>query len=869
MPSDASARQCRDEIASLRGSHEQAFLETVSVMPIEQWFAELWDSTFPDQQVLRPVQLLSLARSIIESSDHYPDNCLNSLAICRRFIEAYMQHLDYQLAEDREAYLFSPEYEGFAAWQVEMDSVLDSMDSLTTSHLPIKLLELLFDDALSLPDQVFISEQALLTPSSKLFIEALSETCSVQQLQTSNYESIPDLVVAPQLNDECEQVASWIKENISDLNDFCSIGVLVPDLNAYKAPLQSALSRILYPQSLFPSEGAQICEPWVFEGGDKLLSYPLIMSAWDIISLQGSRLPTEHLSRILRSPNVAGWPEHRSTRAAIDVVWRERLSPLSKLPSALKLASFTSGFTPASIQFLVDIKEDLVTAPREQLPSQWVRFFDQLLLKAGWPNTESTDPVVIQCRRGLSQAMDVFRALDRQLGIVSHSDALSWLHHILSTKKFSLSREWHTPVRIMNYDEAISLKFDAVWIMGLDDASLPRRAEPSPFLPLTLQQASGIPDSDPEQVLIRDAALLKSLLGSAPSVVISHCKENASGARLHLSSLVELHNEIQPYTASNSYQLTCELTTPDTDLVSPINLGDLAELRGGTGLFKEYASSPFLAFLKYRLNLAQFPEPEEGLNHRMQGILVHDALQHFWVAVRNKSTLESMSEDGVNTLVGECVDKAMDHPELYPARYGASLLALERLRLVTLISCWINDKERSRLEDFEVISVEKSLNTNFMGIPLKLRVDRIDSVNGHKLYIDYKTGGIDGQSMNASSLTEPQLPIYALTDLQAGEAVDGVMLASVKSPEDFAIHMRSNWANSVVKKAASKQYDVASDEAWNSQLAAWEGALKEMATGILAGNIAHDYNKDHERGFSAHLLPLLRGESNAFDEGDA
>ena len=50
MPSDASARQLRDRIATQRGEHDQAFLETITVMPLGQWLAELWDASLPSQQ---------------------------------------------------------------------------------------------------------------------------------------------------------------------------------------------------------------------------------------------------------------------------------------------------------------------------------------------------------------------------------------------------------------------------------------------------------------------------------------------------------------------------------------------------------------------------------------------------------------------------------------------------------------------------------------------------------------------------------------------------------------------------------------------------------------------------------------------------
>ena len=109
-------------------------------------------------------------------------------------------------------------------------------------------------------------------------------------------------------------------------------------MNRYHAVLNNVLQRQFYPGGLFPSNGEEVREPWVFESSETLLSYPLIKSAWDLISLSTRALPLEQLSRILRSRFVRGWPEHRSVRANLDIRWRERLGPETTLRNAISLA---------------------------------------------------------------------------------------------------------------------------------------------------------------------------------------------------------------------------------------------------------------------------------------------------------------------------------------------------------------------------------------------------------------------------------------------------------------------------------------------------------------------------------------------------
>jgi ATP-dependent helicase/nuclease subunit B len=864
MPSDASARQCRDRIAHLRGSHDQAFIETVTVMPVDQWLAESWDATFPAKQVLRPIQLLALAREIIEASEFFPTDCLNSMAITRQFVDAFQLHAQYQLSSDEDYYRFSAEYQAFYHWQRSMQAKLDSQLALSGQQLPAHLSELLNTSGIDLPDQLVLSEGLELGPAVQAFILRCGDKTSVMTLLDERFtDTLPKFSSVAQIGQECEAVAAWLSAQFETSNNHNKplhdsfFAILVPDMNRYQAPLHNVLQRQFYPLGLFPSADSEVREPWVFEGSETLLSYPLIKSAWDLISLSTRALPLEQLSRILRSRFVRGWPESRSIRATLDIRWRDYLSPETNLRNAISLAHKFEEDEPSVSDFLHDLETMLKSMPTRQLPSSWVRFFDQLLLTASWPNASDDDVVVEQCRRGFSQAMDVFRALDRQLGEINHDTALSWLQHILSTKRFSVAREWPCPVRVMTYDDALGLKFDAVWIMGLDDNALPRRVEPSPFIPLELQQQAKYANSDPGLCLQRDQQVLSGLLNSSPEVHVSHCRENEVGSPLGPCTLLSKYIDDDVWPGANQYVVRGSVTVPAADRVRAVNPEQRSAVRGGTGLFKEYASSPFFAFLKYRLNLREFPVAAEGLDHRIQGVLIHDAMQYVWEELQTKSALDACSDMQLEALVRVSCERALENPELSVVRFGESLLSIEKERVITLVCAWMDKNERPRIKDFEVLSTEQLVESELMGIPLRIRMDRVDKIGDKRLVIDYKTGTIDGRSLSVDNLTEPQLPIYVLAQKDGVAKLDGVMLAQLKSPDDLKMHMRSNWAGSVVAKKPHGN-DVDSPAKWQAELEAWSTALQDMTVGILAGNIEHDFSQNHSRGFSSFLLPLLR-----------
>lgn len=882
MPSDASARQLRDQIARVRSTagDDQAFLETLSVMPPEQWLAELWDSQFAERQVLRPVQLLALAQAVIEDSDALPEDCLNSTAISRQFVEAFQRHADYRLSDDRQHYLFSREYQAFYEWREALQARLDADAALASSQVPAALLARRQAGAtLPLPDHLLIAETVCLTPAQQQFIDACSDASggamTVGAFRAPQHQS-PRRYRYPseQIQQECRGLAAWLRQRLSA--DLAAtppqIGIVVPDVARYRTVLDAALRRDFYPPGVFPwHKGVEPREPWMWEGQETLLGYPLIRAAWDIVAIGNRPQPYEQLSRVLRSRFVSGWAEQRYTRAEIDLNLRKYATPELTLSGFLAQIPRKSRDETAALAPLSAIASALAEAPARQLPSEWVRFFDGLLVTAGWPNAADDDPVVMQCRKSFSQAMDVFRALDRQLGPVDHATATRWLQHIIAGKRFAIARDWHCPIRILGYDEAVGLHFDHLWLLGLDDRALPRPAQPSPFLPLALQRQAGMADSEPRLQLARDRALLSTLLNSAAEVVVSHCRQDENGGSLSPCSLLN-DIDLQPLSdlgePEPAYRIAAEIPLPDHDEVRGIAPERRANIRGGTGLFKEFAQSPFFAFAKYRLALGEFEMPAEGLDHRSQGQLLHDSLQKVWAELKDKDHLDALNDGQIELLVSKAVEAAIAESTIPKARLNHAVIKMEAARLGAVISQWLIQREKQRTEPFSVVETEVPREGTLMGIPLRLRLDRVDQIGDKRLLIDYKSGAVDNKSWNVDDLSEPQLPIYAVMEAEQGRAVDGIMLAQLKSADELKIVMRSNWANSVVNKRASAN-DVDSEEKWQGDLQSWSRALQSMAEGILGGDIGHDFNRNHHRGFSAYLLPLARENDLQDGEGEA
>jgi inactivated superfamily I helicase len=117
---------------------------------------------------------------------------------------------------------------------------------------------------------------------------------------------------------------------------------------------------------------------------------------------------------------------------------------------------------------------------------------------------------------------------------VSYGEALERLRRMARASRFVPSDE-DAPVQIMDMLEAAGSRFDRLWIAGLHGGIWPPPSRPSPFLPLALQRAAGMPHSSPERELAYARRITERLRGSAPEVVCSYPEysgdENCASAR--------------------------------------------------------------------------------------------------------------------------------------------------------------------------------------------------------------------------------------------------------------------------------------------------------------------------------------------------
>lgn len=846
------------------------------IATVSQWIEDAWLELLPDEQLLYPVQELAVVKNVADRSGLLPENLISSTSTARRIAQAYSQFIKFQLPADPDSFKFKREYEVFWQWRDLIKNDCLKNGAVFRAELPGRLLQAIQKGAISAPKKIVLVGVLFTNPAEQDVFSALEAMgTQVVRLDIDGDSSIPNLLRAATQSDEFEHVACWVNKTLSPYIETPhaapSIALLVPDMKSYQAPLIEALTMTVSPASLLPPiDGVEAREPWDVSSGATLGARPMIRAAMSILSLSQQRADSDTLSSVLRSEWVGG-SEFEGSRRALADVWLRENSGLNM--SGLDYLRALENAKPICEDFIHRYKSVLkkqATVGGTLFPSEWAEFFTESLETMGWPQSPSLSSANFQTLEAWEEALKLFRSLDYQLGTCNYERAFMWLREIVDTRQFQPRLGHVAPVAIMSYTDAVGLNFDHVWVLGATNQVLPMPADPSPFLPLELLSKAGVPEATAEGQLEKAKRLVEALLVTSTEITVSSFEHDDRGSTVGASELFGKWPEAQR--SSNIYEgfegnLVGSLNREvyEEEMTPGMSAEELASITGGVSVFKNYAHEPFFAFACNRLKATPFPVPSVGFDPRIQGTMIHLCLELFWKDVRTQDKLLSFTTDELEAKVSHVVELA-GVQLLYRLswRYGNNLIRLELARLKNLVMSWL-DVEKRREFPFEVVSFELRTEVDVFGVPLTVTLDRTDKISPpaqepFNVLFDYKSGAnFKLNSLNATSLKEPQLPIYA-TRVNPAElgvsSIDGISLAQVNIKQ-MKFHTRSSRTAHLVEGRPNKN-DVATPEVWKGQVAAWSDCLSNMAQGFIQGNGRLEaINKTLPMGYE-HLQPLIR-----------
>jgi len=763
------------------------------ILPWKAWIERYWDSTFglalvdPDTSprvLLTPTQEMKLWEAVIADSA-WNTALLQVPAAARTAQEAWRLLHEWRLPLPAEREALNEDTRAFAGWAVNFDKRCDRGRWQDAARVPALLTRACERGRLEAPARLLLAGFDELTPQQQQLFDSLRTLgTGVERLAPAPMAAAAARLTCQDALEEITLAARWARR-ILETDTGARIGVVVPDLAALGATVTRVFDDIFLPAAALPLSGATT-RPYNLSLGRRLLDYPPVHSAMQILELASGELAHTQAGSLLRSPFLGGAEDELSRRAQLDAELRsvgETVVTLGflahKAAARDKHGQPRAWAAPLLAALLQRLRAVQDTCPARQTPSAWAESFSRLLLAAGWPGPRALTSEEYQTVEAWRKLLVELAGFDAITGRVDQYAALATLRRLAAERVFQ-PQSPEVPVQILGVLEAAGLRFDHLWLMGLHDGVWPASPRPNPFLPIELQRRHGLPHASAERELAFACRTTERLLASAPTVIVSH-PARAGDADLRpsplLASLPAVERSALELAAHEPYR---DVIYKERSLESLLDTQapppEGQSVARGTAVFKDQAACPFRAFARVRLCAAPLDEPRPGLDDSVRGSLLHDVLARLWRDLGSHAVLCASPPDELQTRVRAAVQAAIagearDRRQTFTARFTG----LEQQRLETLALEWLAlEKQRA---PFTVVATEAREAVSFGGLTVSAIVDRLDELaDGTRAVIDYKTGSPKLSQWFGARPDEPQLPLYSA----ARERVAAVLFARVR-----------------------------------------------------------------------------------------
>ena len=823
------------ETASLQG-----IPETGRAVPGNRQLISLWETTLKQEP---------LANRLLR-----PESLANQLRNTRKLIT------DWQL-DLRDPAWFGDENENHAAfkqWNTAFEKRCTQGNWISPEDRTALLCKAINDDTLSLAETIDLLGFDEFDPGQAELLDALirngNPVCYVA-IESRQNEAV--LLKCRDSKNELQQMARWVRYWF-EKEPRASIAVVVPDLQSRRQVVERQLMEILTPGSK-PNGGQE--KPWNISMGTPLARVPMVETAFDLLTLLDTRIDIQDIGRVLRSPWLRGAKDERNNRAMLEKCLRDhyprqlKLSEIKYRASEIRkhdrqhneLPEDEHEPQPWNCPELDTILAALIRFERESKgtrpASKWAETFDRLLVSLGWPLAEELPEEHDHNWQALQAWRDGLRelsSLDATIPGLGRAAAINQLKQICREKIF----QPHSPaaaIQILGLYEISGLRFDHLWVVGLNNDNWPPSARPNPFIPGKLQQAAQLPNSSPQRELSVARTITRRLLETAPDCVFSYPGqidgEDVLASPLLDNIKINQQADVPTWQADNWQETVARAEKPQIDpLLMPGRLVNNTA-RGGSSILKHQALCPFRAFASNRLGADSLETPVDGISAKLHGSLVHSVLEYFWTETRTQSGLLELDEEILSARVRKYVDFVTSEERGLQQR--PAFRVVEADRVYRLVMDYL-ELEKQR-ESFEVVGFEREIQPEIEGQPVRLFIDRVDKLSsGDEIIIDYKTGRVDPRKWFGHRPEDPQLPLYAISaEKTPGAVVFGIIR------DDGCLYKGVVKQGGLLPGLPPRQdsrtsYLVEAGQNMSATIAGWRQILHHLMTDFLAGHAPVD-----------------------------
>ncbi len=821
--------------------------QTPDILPLTSWLQRLWinylcSSAHPAPLLLNSSQSAFLwEKLILHSKDN--ERLLQVSETADIAHSAWKLLLQWQIKLDHPLFMASEDYAALHQWAHSFQQKCQERQWIDESSLPDRLIQLINNKDIIPPKHLMLIGFTETSPQINQLLACCDKKgAKIKQTNLAQQHSHCSRINLENEDKEIETIARWAK-SIHTTKPDAAIGCVIPKLDKIRDRVKQIFTDVFVDSA-----------PFNISAGKRLIDYPIIYCALQLLQLNNKTIARETLSHILMSPFIGEAEIERMKRATADNELRKKNINLINLSEDIEQSfKYCRHFTKRILrlnEFFSQLKETLTYI-------EWANEFSNMLSILGWPGDRSLNSEEYQTVDAWLNLLNEFSSLDYVAAPVSLTHAVFTLKKIAKKNVFQ-PKTPESPIQVLGVLEAAGSPFDYLWVAGMDDIAWPPQPKPNPFIPKKLQREMHMPHATAERELRFCTTLTQHFQQSAGEVIFSYAEKNED-LTLQASPLIRSMPEIKIEHLQLPSYSTPSVRIYQTKMLESLqddqgpNVQPHEKVTGGVSILKLQALCPFKAFAEKRLYARALESPLPGLRPKDRGELVHSVLEIIWNQLGDQANLLAKSPDELQDLINNSIAKAIlafQHHALSRIKY----MQLEHQRLYTIVWDWLQiEKERP---PFKIVNTEKTTEMMLNQLKLAMRVDRIDELaDGKWLIIDYKTGKQNNINQWLSSRPEePQLPLYALEYSQHAVSIAFAELSPgthcFKGLSQYSLDIKGIKPIAEIKSVASMH--------WPDVLNEWKNTLTILSDDFYAGNAMVDPKDPPETCQWCELKSLCR-----------
>lgn len=632
---------------------------------------------------------------------------------------------------------------------------------------------------------------------------------------------------------EIDAAARWAAQRLHGRADR-RIAIVVADLGRRRDEVRRIVDRVLTPESGLTRGPAPESRSFELAAARPLIEQPVVAAVLDLLESLVRPPDLAAMSRLLRNPFVGGADGEGAARSRLDARLRRYESPGFTLAALERAAAERA--CPDLAARLAAARAVISKWPEKVFPSICTKTIFELTAALGWPGA-APGSAEHQAEQRWRSLVSELGACDEFTGRVGRAEALSLLREMAEQVLFE-PQELRAPLLVIDAATCAGMRFDALWVSGLDASRWPPPATPDPFLPRGEQLRRGLPRASAEVAAREARQTLGRLLASAPEVILS-VPDTEDEAPLLPSPLLQgvamvedLPRWPSPPLAAARHAARPALEALVDGHLPPVSAEEAT--RGGARLLELQSACPFRAQAEVRLGARALEEPAIGLDAAERGDLVHAALARLWEELGEQAALLKLDDGGVLAAVRRAVEAALAEARLSADPVLAQLLDLEAQWLEARVLEML-EADRARTP-FAVAGVEQSCMARIGALSLQMRLDRVDRLaDGSLAVIDYKTGSnAEVRSWLDERPRLPQLPAYVAA--LGPSNVGAVAFARLRSGDTGYVGVARDAEGFPGLKVPGAKGGPKGFESWQQLLDAWAQRLETLANEYACGD---------------------------------